>query len=164
MLYRPVMADEDDADARRRLTASAGPRLELIVQSFQRLTGRPLLPDGGGPEALWTAPFVVLAHGTEPDPVFFYGDRMALALFEVTAEQLLAMPSRLSAEAPDRTERARLLDQVARHGFIADYAGVRVSRTGRRFRIEQATVWNLLDEAGGLHGQAAAFADWTRLD
>jgi len=53
---------------------------------------------------------------------------------------------------------------VTRQGFIADYAGVRVSASGRRFRIERATVWNLLDDAGGLHGQAAAFADWKRLD
>jgi len=156
------MTDEDDA-ARLRLTASAGPRLALIAESFARLTGRPLLSDAGA-QALWTAPFVVLAHGTEADPVFFYGNRTALALFEVSAEQLLAMPSRLSAEAPDRRERARLLDQVARHGFIADYAGVRVSASGRRFRIERATVWNLVDAAGGLHGQAAAFADWTPLD
>lgn len=158
------MADETDAAARRRLIASAGPRLDLIIESFQRLTGRPLLPGGGGPEPLWTAPFVVLAHGTEADPVFFFGNRLALSLFEVTAEQLLAMPSRLSAEAPDRDERARLLAQVTRHGFIADYAGVRISATGRRFCIERATVWNLIDAAGALHGQAAAFADWTRLD
>src|SRR5690349_19634177 len=104
------MAAETAADdaARRLLCANAGPRLELIVESHQRLTGRPLLPDGGGPEALWAAPFVVLAHGTEADPVFFYANRTALGLFEVTAEQLLAMPSRLSAEAPDRNERARL--------------------------------------------------------
>ncbi|CAN7428132.1 MEKHLA domain-containing protein [Phenylobacterium sp. LjRoot219] len=167
MLYPPVMAGTHehaaDAAAERRLSASAGTRLELIMQSFQRLTGRPLLPEGRA-DALWAAPFVVLAHGTEPDPVFFYGNRAALALFEVTAEQLLAMPSRLSAEAPDRTERARLLDEVARHGFIADYAGIRVSRTGRRFRIEQATVWNLLDPAGARHGQAAAFSEWSRLD
>lgn len=163
MLYPPAMADETDAAARRRLTASAGPRLELIVQSFARLTGRPLLA-GGGADALWTAPFVVLAHGTEADPVFFYGNRLALELFEVTADQLLAMPSRLSAEAPDREARARLLDEVSRNGFIADYAGVRISATGRRFRIERATVWNLLDAAGERHGQAAAFSEWTRLD
>ncbi len=49
-------------------------------------------------------------------------------------------------------------------GFIDDYAGVRVSATGRRFRIEAATVWNLVDAAGALHGQAAAFDRWTLLD
>jgi hypothetical protein len=156
---------QDLDDAQRVLTAAAGPRLALVAESFARLTGRPLL--GATPfsaEAMWAAPFVLLAHGTGPDPVFFYGDRLALELFEVTADQLLCMPSRLSAETGDRAERARLLAQVSRRGFIEDYAGVRISATGRRFRIEQATVWNLVDLAGEPHGQAAAFASWTPLD
>ncbi len=137
----------------------------LIAESFARLTGRPLLGDAAvSPDALWVAPLVVLAHGTEADPVFFYGNRLALELFEVTAEQLLRMPSRLSAETGDRAERARLLDQVNRRGFIDDYAGVRVSATGRRFRIQQATVWNLIDAVGQVRGQAATFDRWTRLD
>ena len=67
------------------------------------------------------------------------------------------MPSRLTAEAPDRIERARLLAEVAARGSIDDYSGVRISRTGQRFRIEQATVWNLTDETGQRCGQAATF-------
>jgi len=147
-------------DPEHFLADHAGPRLALIVESHARLTGRPLLGEG---EALWSAPFAVLAHGLEADPIFFYGNRQALQLFEVSAENLVRMASRLSAEAPGRAERARLLDQVARRGFIADYAGVRVATSGRRFRIEQATVWNLADASGQVHGQAAAFASWTPL-
>ena len=143
------------------LTAQAGPRLALIAESHARLTGRPLVEGPATPDALWTAPLAVLAHGTEPDPVFFYGNRLALELFELMATELVRMPSRLSAEPVDRAERARLLDAVSRRGFIADYEGVRISARGRRFRIEQATVWNLVDAAGALHGQAAAFARWT---
>ena len=147
------------------LTASAGWRLALIVESFARLAGGGLLGEPEvSPTALWAAPTAVLAHGTEPDPLFFYGNRLALELFEVTAQQLVGTPSRLSAEAGDRAQRANLLDQVSRHGVIKDYAGVRISAAGRRFRIEQATVWNLIDSSGRNHGQAAAFAHWTRLD
>jgi hypothetical protein len=153
---------ETDAEERRRLEVSAGPRLALIVDSYRRMTGR-ALPLGAEGD-LWTAAAGVVAHGTEDDPIFFYGNRRALALFELTAEQLLAMPSRLSAEPGEREERARLMARVARDGFIDDYAGVRISRGGRRFRIEQATVWNLVDAEGVLHGQAAAFPRWTRLD
>jgi hypothetical protein len=109
---------------------------------------------------LWTAPRVILAHGTEADPIFFYGNRMALDLFEIGAADFLCMPSRLSAEPLGRDERARLLDRVSRDGFIADYAGVRISAKGRRFRIQQAVVWNLVDEAGAIHGQAATFDSW----
>jgi hypothetical protein len=35
---------------------------------------------------------------------------------------------------------------------------VRVSATGRRFRIAGAIVWNLVDAAGLRHGQAASFS------
>jgi hypothetical protein len=152
----------DEDAARSFLTAHAGARLRLIAESFARLTGRPLLGEAlATPQALWAAPFVLLAHGTEPDPLFFYGDRMGLELFELSPETLIRTPSRLSAEPVDRAERARLLEAVGARGFIEDYAGVRVSSTGRRFRIEQAVVWNLVDADGALHGQAAAFARWT---
>jgi hypothetical protein len=144
----------------RFMAASAGDRLALIAESHARLTGRPLLADGGD---VWSAPLAVLAHGTQADPIFFYGNRLTLELFEVTAELFVRMPSRLSAEPVDRAERAALLDRVTRDGFIDDYAGVRVSATGRRFRIERATVWNLIDQAGVLQGQAAAFSQWTAI-
>lgn len=154
-----------ESEQERLLSANADGRLALVADSFARLTGRPLLADGPAtPRRLWIAPFVLLAHDAAPDPVFFYGNRRALDLFEMTADQLLRTPSRLSAEPDEREARARLLDEVGRQGFIANYAGVRVSATGRRFRIEQATVWNLIDAEGRRHGQAAAFSDWTRLD
>jgi hypothetical protein len=161
-----MSAQDDPGEATARLlTASAGERLGLIAESFERLTGRALLgPVQPSADALWRAPCAILAHGTEPDPIFFYANRLALELFEMSARALLSTPSRHSAEAPDRSERARLLDAVSRQGFIDDYAGIRISATGRRFRIEQATVWNLVDTNGERHGQAAAFARWTRLD
>ena len=114
-------------------------------------------------DALFHAPFVVLSHDAAPDPILTYGNRTALDLFELSWEELTRMPSRLTAEAPDRAERARLLAQVAAQGFIDDYAGVRISRSGRRFRIERATVWNLTDDQGRLCGQAATFQTWRRL-
>jgi hypothetical protein len=40
---------------------------------------------------------------------------------------------------------------------------VRVTKTGRRFRIEQAVVWNVLDRDTNIHGQAALFGEWTDL-
>lgn len=134
-------------------------RLALIGESFLRLTGRTLLNDHG-PEALWNAPRVIVAHGTETDPVFFYGNRQALGVFEMDFASFTRLPSRFSAEAQTREERANLLERVSRDGFIGDYAGVRVSATGKRFRIEQAVVWNLVDAEGVCHGQAATFDHW----
>ena len=139
-------------------------RLALIATSYSRLTGRALVPVTEDPvAALWNAPCAIVAHGTEADPIFFFGNRVALDRFEMTLEQFMATPSRLSAEAMLRDERQALLDRVARDGFIDDYAGIRISATGRRFRIERATVWNLVDDGGVLRGQAASFDRWIDL-
>ena len=141
------------------LGEQARARIALVADSYRRLLGRDLVAGNGDPvAALWAAPLAILAHGTGMDPVFFFANRVALAAFEATPAAITAMPSRLSAEPLAREERQALLDRVSAEGFIADYAGVRISALGRRFRIEQAVVWNLLDEAGVRHGQAACFA------
>ena len=133
--------------------------IELIAQSHHRIIGKPLVDETDDViEALWRAPDAILAHGTDPDPVFFFANARALEVFEYDLETMLRTPSRLSAEAPLREERRRLLDRVGDKGFIDDYSGIRISATGRRFRIGPATVWNLLDEQGIRHGQAATFA------
>ena len=76
------------------------------------------------------------------------------------SEAFVCLPSRKSAEIPDRRERARLLDAVYTQGFIDDYTGVRISASGRRFRIDKAVVWNLVDQEGVYRGQAACFDAW----
>lgn len=140
------------------------PRLALIVESCARLTSRALIAPGEEvAQALWLAPAVVVAHGVEDDPVFFYGNRAALALFEMSFADFTRLPSRFSAEPLAREERAALLARVSRDGFIADYAGVRIAASGRRFGIEGALVWNLIDEHGRCHGQAACFDRWVML-
>ena len=140
-------------------------RIGLIDESYRRLTGRQLVqPRDDLAVALWHAPRAIVAHGTQADPIFFYGNALALDLFEMPADEFMRLPSRLSAEPMLRDERARLLDRVTRDGFIDDYAGIRISASGQRFRIEQATVWNIIDATGAMHGQAATFDRWTMLD
>ena len=109
---------------------------------------------------IFHAPFVVVSHGTEADPVLNYGNAAALALWEMSWAELTRTPSRLTAEAPNRAERAKLLEAVTRRGFIDDYSGVRISKSGRRFRIARATVWNLLTDKNEPCGQAAMFNHW----
>ena len=138
-----------------------GAFFDLLTTSYARLTGKPLAP--AGKTAAWLyeeASFAVLAHNTDADPRFVYANRTAQACFEYGWDEIVTLPSRLSAEAPDRAERQRLMEAVARNGFIADYSGVRVAKSGRRFRIENGVVWQLFDEAGTLHGQAATFSSW----
>lgn len=139
---------------------------ERLLKSFRHWTGRDLIP-GGTPaeqaEGLFAAPFVVVAHGAEPDPILNYGNQAALDLWEMPWETFTRTPSRLTAEPVSREARARLLAEVTRNGFIDRYEGIRISSTGRRFRIEQALVWNLLDEKGRHCGQAATFDRWRYL-
>ncbi|MBN8247828.1 MAG: MEKHLA domain-containing protein [Verrucomicrobia bacterium] len=122
------------------------------------LRGIPAVPDLAS--ALFHAPFVVVAHGPEADPLLNYANQAALDLWEMPWQVLMQTPSRLTAEPIAREERARLLAEVARLGFIAHYAGVRISRSGRRFRIRGATVWNVDDAGGHPAGQAAMFDRW----
>jgi hypothetical protein len=135
-----------------------------LTASFRHWTGRDLIDPGIPLDAqarnLYYAPFVVLSHDTAPDPLLSYANKAGLRLFELSWDELVAMPSRLTAQAPDQTERSRLLATVTHRGFIADYSGVRITKSGRCFAIERATVWNLFDESGAPHGQAATFADW----
>ncbi len=141
---------------------------ECLVRSLKHWTGRDLAPGVADPRErarlLMDAPYVLVSHGAEADPILDYGNHAALRLWDTTWDELTRMPSRLTAEAPNREERARLLERVTRDGYIADYSGVRISRAGRRFQIAGATVWNLLTPANQPCGQAAMFDRWTFLD
>ena len=137
---------------------------ELLTGSYARVVGKELVR--AGQDASWLyhrAPFALLAHNTDPDPRFIYANATAQACFEYSWEEFVRLPSRLSAEAPDRHERQRQLDEVARKGYVSDYRGVRISRYGRRFWIENALIWQLLDVSGKSHGQAALFDSWRPL-
>ena len=140
----------------------------LLLLSLHHWTGRPLidpaLPVAERARCLFHAPFAVLSHNTAGDPILNYANLTALALFDMNWDELVRTPSRLTAEEIHRDARAALLAAVARQGYIDDYRGVRVSRTGRRFLIERATVWNLLDDNGTACGQAATFTEWKLLD
>ncbi len=132
------------------------PRLALICESYHRLTGK-VLVERFDPLAMWNENRAIVAHGPEADPVFFYGNRMALQCFAMDFETFARLPSRLSAEPMARIARAALLEQVARQGYVDNYRGVRIASSGERFTIADGTVWNLVDARGACHGQAATF-------
>ncbi len=139
----------------------------MISSSYQQLLGYPLLekkqPNIEEIEALWNAPIAILSHSVEEDPIFNFGNRTALELFEMDFEKLIQLESRKSAEAVNRQKREQLLAEVTKNGFVTDYSGVRISATGKRFLIEGATIWNVSDSKGVYHGQAATFNKWTFL-
>ena len=137
----------------------------LLTESHKRLVGASLLPLDAplADTARWLyedAPFCVLAHNTDPAPRFVYANRAAQRCFEYNWEEMTALQSRLSAEEQNREERERLMNLVRTQGFVSDYKGVRIAKSGRRFWIEDGTVWNLVDRQGVYRGQAAVFRQW----
>jgi hypothetical protein len=140
---------------------------QLLTSSYRHWTGHDLVDPGLSAaeqaQALYEVPFVVASHGTGEDPVFNYANRAALTLFETGWPDFVSMPSRLSAEPLEREQRAQLLERVSRRGIIDDYNGIRISTAGRRFRIRDATVWNLVNARGAPAGQAVMFRDWEYL-
>ena len=140
---------------------------QRLLDSYRHWIGRDLIERTGVPEfqarTLFESPLVVVSHGTEVDPVLNYGNQTALDLWEMTWEQLIRTPSRLTAEPVNRAEREWMLEQARVRGFIDTYRGIRVSGTGRRFLVENALIWNVLDAGHRRIGQAATFSHWTWL-
>ena len=137
---------------------------QILLNSYRDWLGAELIPRRDNMEeeamALYTAPFVVVAHGVGVDPLLTYGNQVALKLWEMDPETLVKTPSRLTAEPGLQEERAKFMQQTARDGFARGYTGIRISRSGKRFRIIDATVWNLHEPQGNYVGQAAKFARW----
>lgn len=141
---------------------------QIILANYRRHFGRDLVevPDPSlSVETLFEAPHVVLSalgcFGS--DNIFNYANRAGLQLFEYSWDEIIGQPSSASAEPVHREERRRFLDEVGKHGFIENYSGIRISKHGRRFRINRATVFNLLDENRAYVGQSATFDDWEPL-
>jgi len=141
--------------------------VEILRSSYLHWTGKYFFDQGvtheNAVEALFVAPFAVLSHGLGIDPIFNYGNQRALDIFEMSWEEFTVLPSRLSAETVNQKERVKLLDAVSRHGYINNYSGIRISKSGRRFMIRDATVWNLMTPDCQFYGQAALIRDWEYL-
>jgi hypothetical protein len=138
---------------------------KLIISNYRRWTGKDLCAGAGAGAAedeklvdnLFFAPRVVVSAGNETDPILNYGNQAALHLWEMNWETLTKTPGRHTAEALEREKRESFLETVRKQGYIDNYQGVRITSTGKRFEIQKATVWNLIDEKGEHAGQAATF-------
>jgi len=114
-------------------------------------------------EASFNAPFVLISHNNEADPIFKFGNLQGLKLWELTWKEFTQMPSKKTAEVDLQENRKKLLDEVSKNGYAKNYFGIRISSTGKRFKIENVKIWNVLDEKNQKIGQAASFKNWTYL-
>lgn len=115
-------------------------------------------------QRLFEAPFVLIAHGTEVDPIFNYANRRALEQWQLDWDTFTQMPSRRTAEPMLQAERDRLLAQAAQQGYVAHFTATRITPAGQRFRIENGLLWNVIDPEGHDWGQAAIYSHWLALD
>ena len=135
----------------------------LLLESHQRLFQRPLVRSSGirlAAQELFVLDQVVLCHDGSEDPRFLYANRAALQLFSRNWEQMVGMPSRLSASANQRLSRREQLELARRQDKLENYSGVRVNSQGRRFQIRGARIWSLIDQERHYSGQAACFSQW----
>ena len=135
----------------------------LLTTSYARILGRALYRYAE-PQALYHAPFPILSHSTDADPVLTYGNLAAQELWQMGWDQMVGMPSRLTAEPQHQAARAAMFERMRKQGYIDDYAGIRISATGQRFEIRNAVIWTLLDAGGHKHGEAASFCDYALCD
>jgi hypothetical protein len=135
----------------------------LLRASYLHWTGKHLIDKNldadAAVETLHSAPFALVSHGTEADPIFNYGNRRALELFEMDSDSFTRLPSRLSAATANLEKRGKALDEVSRRGFIEGYSGIRIAKSGRHFRIRDTTIWNLVTADGQFRGQAALIGE-----
>ena len=128
-----------------------------LIHSYLHWTGKLLAQDA---EALYHAPFPVISHGTQPDPIFCYANLTAQKLWKMDWATFTALPSRLSAEPDAQENRQALLAAAASQGYVDNYSGIRITAEGKRFRIGQCMLWNVVKTGGEKIGQAASFSQW----
>ena len=123
--------------------------IQHLLNSYQKAVGKELI-ERISPEkdalTIQNAPFVVVSHGTQEDPVLNYGNQTDLNLWEMSWDDFTQTPSKYTAE-PERQERRKeMLEQAAQKGYIDDYEGIRISSTGKRFEIKDVVIWNVFDK------------------
>ena len=79
-----------------------GEHAELLISSYSRLTGKDLVKQESSKDSyrtLFEAPYCVVSHNTEDDPIFNYGNQTALSVFEMNWSEFTNLASRKSAES-----------------------------------------------------------------
>ena len=138
----------------------------LLVESFFRLTKQNLIEKVSDlnaldiSNALYHLPFGLVSHGIQSDPIFRYANLKAQELWNYTWDEFIQIPSRFSAEPIAREERQKLLEKSTQYGYVDNYKGVRITKQRKRFLIENTLLWDVIDNTGIKHGQAALIKSW----
>jgi hypothetical protein len=130
--------------------------LEIIKNSYSELVGEalPLNESLNLIEAFDDCIYPIASHDNSPEPLFNYANKAALKLFKMSLHDMIGMPSKASALSVNQHERSLFLKEVSLKGFIKHYQGQRVASDHSTFHIQDATVWNLINQDKKFYGQA----------
>lgn len=140
---------------------------QIMAHSYRQLLGENLI-ESDTPEhlskALFHAPFVLVSHGTQADPIFNYANQTAQQLWGISWDEFIQTPSASVTQPDEMADRASMLKQAAAQGYIDNYQGTRIAKSDKKFLIKQVRLWNLQNEKGDRCGQAATFPSWQWLE
>ena len=136
----------------------------FMNESFKRWTDQYLIDPHHQPEEfsrlLYFAPFVVFAVSNHPDPRFSYANESSQKLFLYNWNEFTALPSTTPIEPSDFPQSQRMLDECSSQGFSKAFEGIRITSTGKRFKIGRTILWNIIDDSGRKIGKAVVFNKW----
>jgi MEKHLA domain len=134
----------------------------IMLENLKRWTGEDLIKKYGFSldtlgEQVFNANFYLLSHDHAADPILTYGNNRVLQQWEISWAELTTMYSRDTAKPADRSARLAFMAEAKVNNYANGYSGIRISKTGKEFKILNATIWNLFENNGNPYGQAAWF-------
>ncbi len=144
--------------------------VHLLLTSHQHAFGRPLIQSlevdfslkSKGQE-LFFLDMPVIAHDNNIDPCLNYANAAALQLWCRHWNEMIGMPSRMTAPLDAQHERDIALAKAMTQDIVEGYQGIRIDSKGHKFQISNARIWTLWDTKGFAIGQAATFNQWCYL-
>ena len=141
--------------------------VHLILNSYQKAFGTPLLvcnyfncPSRTVNQEVFAMRKPLLSHDLTRDPCLTYVNASALLLWHCRWDEMVGIPSRITAPTNQRQQRSAVLNRASNKTSLSGYSGIRVDSLGRRFYIKNAQIWTIWNEIGLPYGQAATFSSW----
>ncbi len=114
-------------------------------------------------QRLYNLPIPVIAHDNQTDPYITYVNCLGLTLWCRRWEEMVGIPSRLTAPPDEQIERKSALSQALKQESLINYQAIRIDSNGHRFAISNGRIWSIFNQEGIRLGQAATFTNWRRL-
>ena len=144
--------------------------VHLLLMSYQHAFGESLLPSSKifnsevekGQE-LYTMQNPIISHNNAKDPCLNYANYAALQLWNRCWDEMIGMPSRLTAPKKEQIKRTNILKEATENNPIKNYKGIRINSKGELFMIENTQIWTISNNKGHTYGQAATFDHWWKI-